>query len=229
VSDIAHSASGAHGAQSAAQPKLGHHFDDLEQQHDANTLGMWVFLATEVLFFGGMFLAYLVYRSLYSEAFGEASRHLNVTLGTVNTAILLCSSLAMVLAVYFVRHDRKGLAVLLLLATAGLGTIFLGVKAVEWTTDWREGLIPGLRWLVTGENAAQEELFFILYFVMTGMHAIHMIIGIGVVGLAALFTAVKRHPAQLYTNIEMIGLYWHFVDIVWVFLFPLLYLINLHG
>lgn len=212
-----------------ARPGLAHHFDDLEQQHEANTLGMWVFLTTEVLFFGGTFLGYLVFRSMYPHAFGEASRHLNVALGTFNTAVLLCSSLAMVFAVYFVRQDRKKLGVLMLLLTAALGTAFLGVKAIEWITDWREGLVPGLNWLVTGPNEAQEELFFVLYFVMTGLHALHMFIGIAVVGLAALMVARKRHAARLYTNIEMIGLYWHFVDVVWVFLFPLLYLINLHG
>lgn len=212
-----------------AQPIVAHHFDDVEQQHEANTLGMWVFLTTEVLFFGGTFLGYFVFRSLYPHAFGEASRHLNVMLGTVNTAVLLCSSLAMVLAVYFVRKDRKSLAVMLLLLTAAFGTAFLGIKAVEWITDWREGLIPGLNWLVTGPNTKQEELFFMLYFTMTGLHAIHLIIGIGVVGTAALLLLRKRHVARNYTNIEMIGLYWHFVDVVWVFLFPLLYLINLHG
>ncbi len=135
----------------------------------------------------------------------------------------------MVLAVYFVRQDRKPTAVMLLLLTAALGTAFLGIKAVEWIVDWNEGLVPGLNWLVTGPNANQEELFFVLYFTMTGLHAIHMIIGIGVVVLAALWLLRKRHVAQMFTNIEMIGLYWHFVDIVWVFLFPLLYLINLHG
>lgn len=212
-----------------ARPGVAHHFDDVEQQHEANTLGMWVFLTTEVLFFGGTFLGYLVFRSLYTHAFAEASRHLNVPLGTANTALLLCSSLAMVLAVYFVRQDRKRTAVMLLLLTAVLGTAFLGIKAVEWIVDWNEGLVPGLNWLVTGPNAAQEEIFFVLYFTMTGLHAIHMIIGIAVVVLAALWLLRKRHVAQMYTNIEMIGLYWHFVDIVWVFLFPLLYLINLHG
>jgi cytochrome c oxidase subunit 3 len=212
-----------------ARPGVAHHFDDVEQQHEANTLGMWVFLTTEVLFFGGVFLGYLVFRSLYPQAFAQASHHLNVPLGTANTALLLCSSLAMVLAVYFVRRDQKRTAVMLLLLTAALGTAFLGIKAVEWIVDWNEGLVPGLNWLVTGPNADQEELFFVLYFTMTGLHAIHMIIGIAVVGLAALWLLRKRHVAQMYTNIEMIGLYWHFVDIVWVFLFPLLYLINLHG
>lgn len=211
-----------------AQPALAHHFDDLEQQHDANTFGMWVFLATEVLFFGGVFLGYVVFRTLYTQAFGEASRHLNITLGSINTVVLLASSLAMVLAVYNVRRGRKGFAVLALLATLGLGTVFLGIKAVEWITDWREGLIPGLNWQLTGPGSEHQELFFVLYFTMTGLHALHMIIGIGVVALATFLLLRRRHASKMYTNFEMIGLYWHFVDIVWVFLFPLLYLIDLH-
>jgi cytochrome c oxidase subunit III len=212
-----------------AQPVLAHHFDDVDQQHEANTFGMWVFLATEVLFFGGVFLGYIVFRSLNADAFGEASRHLNIMLGAVNTLILLGSSLAMVFAVYFVRQNRKMLGVLLLLSTAALGTVFLGIKAVEWITDWHEGLIPGLNWAITGPTANGQELFFVLYFTMTGLHALHMIIGIAVVVIAALMVLRKRHASRLYTNVEMIGLYWHFVDIVWVFLFPLLYLIDLHG
>jgi cytochrome c oxidase subunit 3 len=213
----------------AGQPALGHHFDDLEQQHEANTLGMWIFLATEVLFFGGLFLLYLVYRALYPEAFGIASRHLNVAAGTINTVVLLTSSLAMAMAVYYSRHDNRRSTVLCMLVTAALGAVFLGIKAFEYYIDFQEGLIPGLRWTQTGETAIHEQVFFVLYFVMTGLHAIHLTIGIAVVALAALIAWWQRHPGRYSTNIEMIGLYWHFVDVVWVFLFPLLYLINLHG
>lgn len=212
-----------------AHPPLGHHFDDLTQQEEANTLGMWIFLATEILFFGALFLAYLVYRSMYPEAFALGSRHLNVAAGAINTVVLLTSSLAMAIAVYYSLHDNRRAVTLLLLLTAALGIVFLGVKAFEWITDWNEGLVPGLRWTLVGEHAPHEQLFFVLYFVMTGLHAIHLIIGITVVGLTALIAWWKRHPGRYSTNIEMIGLYWHFVDIVWVFLFPLLYLINLHG
>lgn len=212
-----------------AQPVLAHHFDDVEQQHQANTFGMWVFLVTEVLFFGGVFMAYIIFRTLNAQAFQEASHHLNVVLGGFNTLLLLTSSLTVVLAIYFVRKDKKGPAILLLLATIALGAAFLGIKAVEWTTDWREGLVPGLNWLLTGPTANGQELFFVLYFTMTGLHAVHMIIGISVVFIMVLFLLRKRHVSRNYTNVEMIGLYWHFVDIVWVFLFPLLYLIGLHG
>jgi cytochrome c oxidase subunit III len=129
-----------------AQPVLAHHFDDVEQQHEANTFGMWVFLVTEVLFFGGVLLAYVVFRTLYPDGFGEASHHLNVPLGGLNTFVLLTSSLSVVLAIYYVRLNRKWPAVGLLLLTVILGAVFLGIKAVEWITDWHEGLIPGLNW-----------------------------------------------------------------------------------
>ncbi|MBI3942990.1 MAG: cytochrome c oxidase subunit 3 family protein, partial [Chloroflexi bacterium] len=191
-------------------------------------LGMWVFLATEVLFFGGLFMAYIAYRFLYPNAFAEGSRHLNVWLGSTNTAVLLCSSLTMALAVHSVRVDNRKLLVIFLLATMLLGILFLGIKAIEYYVDYQEHLIPALNFSVEGPDARQVEIFFLLYFFMTGLHAIHLIIGVCIIALMA-FLAWRNHfSAERYMPVEITGLYWHFIDIVWVFLFPLLYLVDLH-
>lgn len=213
---------GGHGAHHGDH---AHQFETLEQQHQADSLGMWLFLAQEVLFFGGLFAAYATYRFLYPEAFLEASHHLNVTLGAINTAVLLCSSLSVAMSVHAAQTENRRLLVALLLLTMVFGIIFLGIKAVEYTTDWHEGLIPGLRWTQTGEHAQQVQLFFVLYFVMTGLHAIHMIIGLAIFAVLAFMAWRGRFTSRHHVPIELTGLYWHFVDIVWVFLFPLLYLI----
>ena len=205
---------------------VAHQFDTLEQQHEADTLGMCIFLATEVMFFGGLFTAYATYRYLFQEAYVEASHHLNVTYGTINTAVLLCSSLSVALSVHAAQMERRRRLILLLLVTMALGTVFLGIKAVEYYTDYQEGLIPGINWTQTGEHAHQQELFFVLYFTMTGIHALHMIIGLGVFAVMAFMAWRGWFTAERHMPVELAGLYWHFVDIVWVFLFPLLYLIG---
>ena len=210
---------------------VAQHFDDAEQQLDAATIGMWLFLATEVLFFGGMFLAYTVYRSQYPAAFVEGSGHLSVPIGTFNTAILLCSSFSMALAIYAAQNNRKWLSVALLATTMLLGAAFLGVKAYEYADKFDHGLVPGRYFqleLPHDESVSPQhvELYFGLYFAMTGMHALHMVIGLGVLAVLAIMTARGRFSREYYTPLEMTGLYWHFVDIVWVFLFPLLYLIG---
>jgi cytochrome c oxidase subunit 3 len=225
---------------SAPDSTLAHHFHSLEQQHEANTLGMWMFLSTEVLFFGGLFTAYLIYRSLYPAAFNLGSHELNVALGAVNTLVLIGSSLTVVLAVHAAQTGSKTLATWLG-ATLLLGLIFLGIKAVEWHHDYEIGLVPGLMWDKTphgepptadvfGPDAKvpsrQVEVFFLVYFCMTGLHALHMVIGLGVFGVLLGHAARGRYTPEYYTPIEVGGLYWHFVDIVWIFLFPLLYLIR---
>lgn len=207
---------------------LAHHFVDLDQQHEANTLGMWVFLVTEIMFFGGMFAVYVVYRLAYANAFAEASTHLDITLGTVNTAVLLCSSLTMALAVRAVQTGKRELAVTFLLATMGLGLIFLGFKGLEYYHKFEEHLIPGSNFIYEGLDPLKAQLFFGLYLTMTGFHALHMIIGIGVIVYFAGRTWRGLYPPEKYTPVEMLGLYWHFVDIAWVFIFPLLYLIGRH-
>jgi len=210
-------------------PGLAHHFDDLEQQHETGTLGMWAFLVTEVLFFGGMFGAYAVYRSSYPEAFMRASSHLNVDLGGINTIVLICSSLTMALTVYAAQKGSKNGIILGLLSTLFFGAVFLGVKVVEYHDKWVHHLIPGPNFQFTeGVYGGPEQLYFALYFAMTGMHAFHMIIGM-VIMVWMIFKARRgdftpgHHPL-----VENFGLYWHFVDIVWIFLFPLLYLIGAH-
>lgn len=202
-----------------------HHYSDSQQQHAAANMGMWLFLATEVLFFGGLFLAYTIYYTLYPEAFAEASHHLNIWLSTLNTAVLLCSSLTVALAIHAVQTGHNRRAAQFLGITILLALVFLGFKGFEYYTEYREGLIPWLNFSVEGSNAPQVRLFFILYFVMTGLHAIHMVIGIFVLGLVALMAYRERFSPIDHDPVELTGLYWHFVDMVWVFLFPLLYLI----
>ncbi len=204
------------------------HFQDLEQQREASSLGMWIFLVTEIMFFGGLFLAYTVGRSGYPAAFGEASRHLNVALGGINTGVLIVSSLTMALAVRASQTGKRRMLLGFLGLTLLLGLTFLTLKGVEYADKFRHHLIPGSAFSFPGPAARPAELFFSLYFAMTGLHALHMVIGVSV--LAFLFQQAwrGRYTARYYTPVEMSGLYWHFVDIVWIYLFPLLYLIDRH-
>ena len=205
---------------------LAHQFDDIEQQHDSASLGMWIFLSTEIMFFGGMFLGYALYRGKYAPAYAQASRHLDVLLGGINTGVLLCSSLTMALAVHAAQLGGRRTVVLFLIATIALGAVFLGIKAYEYYEKFEEHLIPGHNFQFEGPNAIHAQLFFSFYFALTGMHALHMIIGIGMMLIMILLTMRGKFSAEYYFPIEMAGLYWHFVDIVWVFLFPLLYLVD---
>jgi cytochrome c oxidase subunit III len=205
-----------------------HHFDDVEQQHQASWLGMWVFLATEVMFFGGMFACYFAYRHWYLQAFAAASNHLDVLLGGINTAVLICSSFTMALAVHSAETSRRKPLIRFLTLTIILGLVFLGIKFYEYHTKFEEYLVPGSSFRFEAALARPAEIFFSLYFAMTGMHAVHMIIGIGL--LTALIVKARRgrFSAFYHTPVELTGLYWHFVDIVWIFLFPLLYLLGRH-
>jgi len=209
---------------------LREQFETEAQQKDASGLGMWIFLITEIMFFGGMFLAYTVYRSTYPAVFGAASRTLDVVLGAVNTAVLLCSSFTMVMAVRAGQLGRRRAVIVFLILTLLLGLVFLGIKGVEWNNKFQEHHVPGPSFHM--EGVAQQgpaQLFFSLYFAMTGLHAAHMLIGAGLL-IYLLHGAWKgKFSAQYYTPIDMIGLYWHFVDIIWIYLFPLLYLIDRHG
>jgi cytochrome c oxidase subunit 3 len=205
-----------------------HHFDDVEQQHQASWLGMWVFLSTEVMFFGGMFAGYFVYRHWYMQAFASASNHLDLWLGAINTAVLICSSFTMALAVYSAETSRRKPLITFLVLTIILGLAFLGIKFYEYHTKFEEHLVPGSSFRFDASLARPAEIFFSFYFAMTGMHAVHMIIGIGL--LTALIVQARRgrFSALYHTPVELTGLYWHFVDIVWIFLFPLLYLLGRH-
>jgi cytochrome c oxidase subunit 3 len=208
-------------------PDLKHHFYEPTQQQDAATLGMWTFLITEIMFFGGLFAAYALYRGMYHDAFASTSKHMDLVLGAVNTAVLICSSLTMVLAVRAARLGRKGSIMGWLLATMALGGVFLVIKAFEYHHKWVEHLVPGFNFHYEEPAYAHNaQILFFLYFVMTGMHALHMIIGEGLLGSLVIMAARNRFSSRWNTPVDMIGLYWHFVDIVWIFLFPLLYLIG---
>jgi cytochrome c oxidase subunit 3 len=211
-------------SEAAADNLLAEQFESIEQQHAAAKLGMWVFLATEVLFFGGLFLGYTVYRYLYPETFAAASRHTEVILGGANTAILLFSSTLMALAVRAAQLMRRRHLFWLLLATAFLGIVFMAVKGFEYHKDFVDHLVPGasFQWHEAGAGAA--EIFFWLYFAMTGLHAIHVTVGIILMLVLALLARRGHFENGNYMPVEIAGLYWHFVDIVWLFLFPLLYL-----
>ncbi len=219
-------------------PALLHHFADEQQQRDASNLGMWVFLATEVMFFGGLFCAYLVYRMKYFGDFGAASKSIDATLGATNTAVLICSSLTVVLAVWAAQTARKTLLVTMLAITMLLGLVFLGIKGVEYKDKFEEHHVPGVHFSFDhvpipghpGEyaNPSHAQLFFSLYFVMTGLHALHMIVGLGIFTWLLVMAWKGRFTPEYHTPVEIGGLYWHFVDIIWIYLFPLLYLIDRH-
>ncbi|MEP0844762.1 MAG: cytochrome c oxidase subunit 3 [Phycisphaerae bacterium] len=190
---------------------------------------MWAFLITEVMFFGGMFTAYAYYRYRYPAAFAAGSAHLDVTLGTINTAVLIGSSLTMVLAVHAAQLGRNRDIVRFFLMTIGLGLVFLVIKAFEYGHKWRDHLVPGrhFRWHGDG-GGGPVQLFYSLYFAMTGMHALHMVIGMALIGVLAVMAGRGRFTPQNHNAVENIGLYWHFVDVIWIFLFPLLYLLGVH-
>ncbi len=212
----------------AHDPYLKHHFATSEQQMDADTLGMWTFLITEVLFFGGMFAAYAVYRNMYYDAFASSSKYMDVTLGAANTVVLICSSLTMAMAVRASQLSRRTDLIRFLYLTMTFGTIFLCVKGFEYHSKYVEHLIPGLgfSYSETPQFERNAQILFLLYFAMTGMHAIHMIIGLGLLTYLVVRSYRNDFTAAYFAPVEMIGLYWHFVDVVWIFLFPLLYLIG---
>ena len=205
-----------------------HQFDSAEQQYEASTLGMWIFLVTEIMFFGGVFTAYVQYRTAFPEGFGHASNHLDLTLGAFNTAVLIASSLTMALAVHASQLGKRGRLVIYLVLTMMLGAVFLGVKGFEYAHKFHEHLVPGPHFQFPEPHARAAQIFFSLYFAMTGLHALHMVIGIGIMVVLTVQAARGRFGHNYHTPIEISGLYWHFVDIIWIFLFPLLYLIHRH-
>ena len=229
---------------------LQHHFENMEQQREAGTLGMWVFLVTEIMFFGGMFLAYTLYRSKFPADFASASNHLDITLGALNTGVLILSSFTMAMAVYFTQMGKQRPQILCLLMTLVLGLTFLGVKAKEYHDKYEDRLIPGhlipgapfgpavqkegeppdhhKLHLLPGATVEHVQMFYWIYFAMTGMHALHMIVGAGLLTFLLIYSIKGRFDPEYHSPVEVIGLYWHFVDIVWIFLFPLLYLLGRH-
>jgi cytochrome c oxidase subunit 3 len=207
---------------------LAHQFEDLDQQREVASLGMWLFLVTEVLFFGGLFLVYSIYRGWYPEAFAASSHELLVWAGTLNTVVLITSSLTMALAVHAAQTGHRRALIGLLLATMILGCAFLGVKAFEYRTEYLEHHIPGAAFQFEPEHFLHAQIFFSLYFIMTGLHALHMIIGVGLLAWLIVKAQKNEFSPAYNTPVDLVGLYWHFVDIIWIFLFPLLYLLGRH-
>jgi cytochrome c oxidase subunit 3 len=204
----------------------------MEQQKESATLGMWIFLATEILFFGGLFLTYTINRHTYPDIFAECSKSLDLKLGGFNTVVLIASSLTMAMSVWSAQVGKKKLVTLFLALTLLLGCVFLGVKAIEYRAKYVEHHIPGLSFeFEPGSDVATNahaQLFFSLYFGMTGLHATHMVVGAGLLVWLIKESLKGRFTPEYNTPVENIGLYWHFVDIVWIYLFPLLYLIDRH-
>ncbi|HEV2136399.1 MAG TPA: cytochrome c oxidase subunit 3 [Terracidiphilus sp.] len=234
----------------AHPPYQRHHFESVAQQFDATNFAMWLFLLTEIMFFGGLFTAYLIMRNWYYPAFVEGSHHLSIFWGTSNTAVLITSSFTMAMGVWCAQMRRKGGLVLCLSLTLFLGFVFLCIKGIEWHGEWVDQHVPGLRFtdvdflhpsmdaevykeyqdapLAPG-MAQKTEQYFFLYFAMTGMHALHMVVGISIL-IFMLFRAIQgAYTEGHFTYVENFGLYWHFVDIIWIFLFPLLYLVSRHA
>ncbi len=217
----------------ARSSPLWHHYDDLPHQAETLTLGMWVFLATEVLIFGALFTGYGVYRAAHGADFERASAHLNVLIGGINTVVLLGSSLTMALSVRAAQLGSQRALVRCLVLTALLGTAFLALKAIEYYGDYRDNLVPGLafdpaEWQRQGSNPAHVQLFLIFYYAMTGLHAVHLTAGIVIIAVLAVLAARGFFTPDYHGPVEAWGLYWHFVDVVWIFLLPLLYLIGTH-
>ena len=207
---------------------VAHQFDDAVQQVKSSTLGMWVFLLTEIMFFGGMFGAYTVYRSMYPAAFATTSAHMNPFWGAVNTIVLICSSLTMALAVRSAQISARKALIVFIILTMIFGAAFLGVKAVEYHEHWVDHNVPGFGFEYPDhpEFFHQAQIFFCFYFFMTGFHALHMVVGLALMTVLLTMSIRGRFNSHYYTPVEICGLYWHFVDIVWIFLFPLLYLIG---
>jgi cytochrome c oxidase subunit III len=213
------------GAQAQHPPHLKHYFVSSQQQFDAAKLGMWLFLVTEILLFSGMFVAYAVYRSWHPEVFEIASTLLDWRMGALNTLVLLASSLTVALSIHYAQNDDRRRLVRYLLITLALAGVFLVVKYFEYTHKFDLGIFPGGHYAYAEMAEAYVPIFFSIYFVMTGIHGFHVLVGMGVIGWIT-YRAHRGHfSSEWYTPVELTGLYWHLVDIIWIFLFPLLYLI----
>lgn len=252
MSDSTAIVNGAHSDahEHAHPPYQRHHFESMGQQVDATSFAMWLFLLTEIMFFGGLFTAYLIYRNWYYGAFVAGSHQLDIRWGTANTAVLIASSFTMAMGVWCAEMRRKGALVLCLTLTFVLGLIFLGIKTIEYSEKIEKHHVPGFHYSVQSfvdpasdvevhknypkdeglplDMARHTEVYFSLYFAMTGMHALHMIIGISILGFMIFRARAGAYTTGHVTFVENFGLYWHFVDIIWIFLFPLLYLISRH-
>lgn len=201
-------------------------FDDAVQQRDAATVGMWIFLATEIMFFGVLFAAYTILRLLHPEGFAEASRHTDLLLGSIETAVLLTSSITVMLGVRALKLGARRAASMLLLITSALGCAFLVIHGAEYYSEYTEKLIPGINFHQPGPHAHSMELFYCLYYFITGFHTLHLLIAVVINTTLGVRVARGAFGERNYTTLELSSLYWHLVDIVWLFVFPLLYLVG---
>lgn len=209
-----------------AEHTLAEHWETPEQALQASKLGIWLFMVTEVLMFGGLFVAYTIYRGLYPATWHECSHHLNRIMGAVNTVVLICSSFSMAMAVQKVQENKKKVAMGLLLFTLACAAAFMVVKYFEYSHKIHEGLLPGAHFRFDAIKGPRADLFFSLYFMMTGLHGIHVLVGMGLISWILIRTRRGDFGARYYTPVELTGIYWHLVDLIWIFLFPLFYLIS---
>lgn len=211
---------------SSSPSHLQHHFSDTVQQMESARLGMWLFLLTEVLLFGGLFCFYAIFRAWYPEMFVNAHQHLNITMGAVNTVVLITSSVTIALAIRSIQLNRRKAAVTFLVITVVLAAVFLVIKYFEYSHKIHLGQLPGKFYFFEGIEGTNPHIFFSVYFLMTGLHGFHVLGGIGVIGWIIARTHRGDFSSEYYTPVELTGLYWHLVDLIWIFLFPLLYLIG---
>jgi len=212
-------------AEAAGTPNLAHHFPSLEQQEHAARMGMWLFLSTEILLFTVLFTAYAVYRFLFPVGFEDASKLAHVAMGATNTVVLITSSLTVALAIYYARQGESRKTVALLAITIAFGAVFMVLKGFEYYHHFVEGQLPGKYYHFEGLQGPGVSMYFTLYFLMTGLHGIHVLIGMGVLAWVAARAARGDFSRSYSTPVELGGLYWHLVDLIWIFLFPLLYLL----
>lgn len=213
--------------QAGGQPSfLQHHFTDVEQQRESAKLGMWIFLITEVLLFGGLFCVYAIYRSWNPDIFYNAHVHLDIYAGTLNTLVLITSSVTMALAIRSMQLGNKSATLKFLVSTLLLAAVFMVVKYFEYSHKIHLGQLPGKFYTFDGIAGTNPHIFFSVYFLMTGLHGVHVLGGMGVIGWLILKTRKNAFSSEYYTPVEMTGLYWHLVDLIWIFLFPLFYLVG---
>jgi cytochrome c oxidase subunit 3 len=211
--------------EAAAPGRLAHHFPDMKTQEHAARMGMWLFLSTEILLFAVLFTAYALYRFLFPVGFEEASKLAHVAMGATNTVVLITSSLTVALAIHYARHGENRKVVGLLAITIGFGAVFLVLKGFEYYHHWIDGQLPGRLYHYAGLQGPGVSMYFTVYFLMTGLHGLHVVIGMSLLAWVAMRAWRNEFGPGYSTPVELTGLYWHLVDLIWIFLFPLLYLV----
>lgn len=205
---------------------VGHHFKNAEHEYTTAKQGIWLFMATEILMFGAIFVAYAIFHSLYPDMFKEGASHLNWKYGSVNTMVLIFSSLTMALGIYYIQQKEIGKAKLALLITIICGFAFMGIKYIEYSHKFHEGLLPGKYFAYAQAQHSNLALYFSFYFVMTGLHGIHVLIGMGLITWILIRAMRGDFDDGYFTPVEGVGIFWHIVDLIWIYLFPILYLIG---